>query len=250
MYLIVKRMEYRQLCRLIIAKILSIDFYMEEIAELKGSEYSDRFKSSFEIKEVEYQELNTLQEELHREYDLLVFQKILEEKLSGFQSNRSKEVPTLSVENLQKEAEVEKVFIEKKVKSRIEEEERIEREQEKERKREKIIKTFKPERLMKAPNEDRNEEKPFGVVVDESTFQYEDEEMDMVVAEAVVLQPAEDDMDYVAEEPVHAESSKEPQAESVRKSAASKPKPKRERARPVMRKQRVYISDEDFDEEY
>lgn len=248
-------MEYKQLCRLIIAKILSIDFYMEEIAELKGSKYSDRFKSSFEIKEGEYQELNNLQEELHREYDLLVFQNVLEEKLSGFQTHHSKGVPVLSVENLQKEAEVEKVFIEKKVKARMEEEERLEREEEKERKREKIIKTFKPEKRMKVTSEDRNEEKPFGIKPEEETVftsEVEFEPNNTVDTEVVVLEPVEEaDANSSVELPsVELPKESQPEPEATPKEAAPNPKPKRERARPIMRKQRVYISDEDFDEEY
>lgn len=112
-FCVVRRLERKQLSRLLISKVLSIDYYLGELAILKGRENQERFHINLEVNEQSFQYLESRQEELRREYDLLVFQRVLDEKLTKSDNENSGYLANLNVVDLAKEADVEKVFMEK-----------------------------------------------------------------------------------------------------------------------------------------
>lgn len=278
-FLLIRRLEYRQLCRLIIAKLISIDFYMEEIAELEGRKQVERFKRSFEIKEAEYQELNKLQEELHREYDFLVFRKILNEKImeDPFSQPSVRAIPeemdeTL-MDTLHVDIENEKRTIKEKVEKRRREEDLEEIKKIKERKRAKKVRKLKEERKIDIDSGNRAGEVPFFREESHETVPFESAPVDAVAKEtdrepAFPVFPSEpgaaqaepvfipDELSVsvvsVPEAPI-AEEATEPVAPQTPLRAKEEPKakePKTERVRPVMQGNRVYLSFDDFDDDF
>lgn len=118
-FCVVRRLERKQLSRLLISKVLSIDYYLGELAILKGRENQERFHINLEVNEQSFQYLESRQEELRREYDLLVFQRVLDEKLTKSDKENSGCLANLNVADLAKEVDVEKVFMEKENKERV-----------------------------------------------------------------------------------------------------------------------------------
>lgn len=117
-FCVVRRLERKQLSRLLISKVLSIDYYLGELAILRGKENQERFHIDLEVNEQSFQYLESRQEELRREYDLLVFQRVLDEKLTKSDNEKAGYLSNLKVEDLAKEVEVEKMFMEKEMKER------------------------------------------------------------------------------------------------------------------------------------
>lgn len=118
-FCVVRRLERKQLSRLLISKVLSIDYYLGELAILKGRENQERFHINLEVNEQSFQYLESRQEELRREYDLLVFQRVLDEELTKSDKENSGCLANLNVADLAKEVDVEKVFMEKENKERV-----------------------------------------------------------------------------------------------------------------------------------
>lgn len=112
-YLILKRLEKKQLSRLIIAKILGIDYYREEISQMTQKEYSEKFQLEFDISEQTFQLLNKQHEELRKEYDTLIFKKILDEKVASQRNEENVESPVLTIDELIKDSEEEKKTLQK-----------------------------------------------------------------------------------------------------------------------------------------
>lgn len=112
-YAFLRRLEKQQLSRLIIAKILGIDYYRKEIAFLKGEEFEEQFELEFDISEIAYQQLSKTHESLRREYDQLVFEAILEKRVEQEAQKATPDVEHLVLEELIQESEKEKVMKEK-----------------------------------------------------------------------------------------------------------------------------------------
>lgn len=117
-YCFLRRLEKQQLSRLIIAKILGIDYYRKEIAYLKGVEYQEQFELEFDITEMAFQQLSKTHEALRREYDELVFQSILDRRVEAETEKATPDVNRLKLTDLIHETEKEKVMSEKKEKER------------------------------------------------------------------------------------------------------------------------------------
>lgn len=113
-YLVLRRLEKQQLSRLIIAKILGIDYYRNEIASLKGEAYEEQFELEFEISEMAYHRLSKTHESLRREYDRLVFEGILERRVQTETEKVHPDIQHLVLEDLIEESEKEIVLKEKK----------------------------------------------------------------------------------------------------------------------------------------
>lgn len=117
-YCFLRRLEKQQLSRLIIVRILGIDYYRKEIAFLKGEEYEEQFELEFDITEMAFQQLSRTHEALRRTYDELVFQSILEKRVEAETEKVTPDVNRLKLEDLLQETEKEKVMSEKKEKER------------------------------------------------------------------------------------------------------------------------------------
>lgn len=118
-YGFLRRLEKQQLSRLIIARILGIDYYRKEIAILKGVEYEERFELEFSISEMAFQQLSKTHESLRREHDELVFQAILNERIQNEVEKVKPNIERLNLAELMKDAEKEKVIKEKKKKESL-----------------------------------------------------------------------------------------------------------------------------------
>lgn len=115
-YLLLRRLEKQQLSRLIIAKLLGIDYYREEIALLNGEEYEESFEMEFDISELAFQQLNKTHESLRREYDLLIYKAILDEKVREETQKAEPSVETLELDALIEEQQNKKIQKEKELK--------------------------------------------------------------------------------------------------------------------------------------
>jgi len=116
-YLFLRRLEKQQLSRLIIAKILGIDYYREEIAILEGSDIKYDYDLEFEITEMAYQKLTREHEELRRQYDRLLFEGILERRIMDEENSCNPDMSTFVLEELMEESEKEKEEKEEEKKS-------------------------------------------------------------------------------------------------------------------------------------
>lgn len=116
-FLTLKRLEKKQLSRLIIAKILGIDYYREEIAQMTKTNYSNSFKFDLDVSESTYQNLAKVYDDLRKEYDFIVFKKVLDEKLASQpvnqNTNENHNQTVLSVHDIIEDSEIEKEHIKK-----------------------------------------------------------------------------------------------------------------------------------------
>lgn len=107
-YLFLRRLEKQQLSRLIIAKILGIDYYKEEIAILEGTDPKHNYDLEFEITEIAYQKLAREHEELRMQYDRLLFEGILERRIMEEENGFDPNINSFVLEDLIEESEKEK----------------------------------------------------------------------------------------------------------------------------------------------
>lgn len=116
-FLTLKRLEKKQLSRLIIAKILGIDYYREEIARMTETNYSNIFEFNLDVSELTYQNLAKTYDELRKEYDFLVFKKVLDDKMASqpaYQNDTANPNQTvISVHDIIEDSEKEKEYIKK-----------------------------------------------------------------------------------------------------------------------------------------